>query len=91
MADIDINQIGRQGYKMLQSMHIIGDKDKKDLTLKEREELIKNLYEHLNMSIVKCGQDRNQKYEFLSFLCITVILYLDNLDLNKFIKISVKD
>ena len=89
--DIDINQIGRQGYKMLQSMHVIGDKEKKDLTLKEREEIIKNLYEHLNMAIIKCGQDRKHKYEFLSYLYISVILYLDNLDLNKFIKMSTKD
>ena len=90
MADIDINEIGRQGYKMLQNMHIIDEKEKKDLTLKEREEIIKNLYEHLNMAITKCGQDRNHKYEFLSYLYLSVILYLDNLDLNKFIKISQK-
>lgn len=88
--DIDINEIGRQGYKMLQSMHVIGDKEKGDLNLKEREEIIKNLYEHLNMSISKCSIDRIHKYEFLSYLYLSVILYLDNLDLNKFIKISTK-
>ena len=51
--DFDLNEVGRQGYKMLQQMHIIGEKDKQDLTLKEREEVINNLYDHLNISILK--------------------------------------
>ena len=88
--DFDLNEVGRYGYKLLQQMHIIGEKDKQDLTLKEREEVIKNLYDHLNISILKCREIPSHKYEFLSYLIICVICFLNNTDLNKYIKISEK-
>ena len=34
MGEIDLNQIGKQAYKMLRDMKLIPDKDKSDLTLK---------------------------------------------------------
>lgn len=87
--DFDLNEVGRHGYKMLQQMHIIGEKDKQDLTLKEREEVINNLYEHLKF-ILKCRQTPSHKHDFLSYLIICVICFLNNTDLNKYIKISEK-
>lgn len=89
--DFDLNEVGRQGYKMLQQMHIIGEKDKQDLTLKEREEVINNLYNHLNMSILKCRETLSHKHEFLSYLIICVICFLDNTDLNKYVKVTEKN
>lgn len=86
--NIDVNEIGRNGYKLLRSMKVIPDKSKKDLTLNETEELINTLYEILNSTILKIRTVQSRKYEFLSYLYLSVILYLDNMDLNKYISIE---
>ena len=92
MVDIDINEIGRYAYKTLQNLNVIPNKDKMDLSLKERENIVNLLYDKLSISIEKSKiVDKEHKYEFLSYLYISVILYLNNTDLNKYIKISVKE
>lgn len=89
--DIDVNEIGRQSYKLLRDSKVIPDKDKTDLTFKERDEIVNLLYDKLETSISKSKiKDNAHKYEFLSYVYLSVILYLDNTDLNKFIKISTK-
>lgn len=91
MGEIDLNQIGKQTYKMLRDMKLIPDKDKSDLTLTERENVLNDLQEKLNSMMPKLRQVPSHKYEFLCYLYLSVILYLDNADLNKYIKISVKN
>lgn len=89
--DMDLNEIGRQAYKMLKNMKVIPDKDKSELSLKEREELTNKLQDMLNNSVSKLRKDPSHKYEFLSYLYLSVILFLDNADLNKYIKITEKN
>ena len=91
MGNIDLNEIGRKAYSMLRSMKVVPDKDKSELTPAEIEELTNSLQEKLNSSISKLRDDVKHKYEFLSYLYLSVILYLDNMDLNKYITLSVKN
>jgi len=88
--NIDLNEIGRQSYKLLCKEGGLPNKEKSEMTLEERVNLVNHLTKMLKDSIEKIKKDRN-KYEFLSYLYMSVILYLDDLDLNKYLKISVKE
>ena len=88
--DIDANIIGRNGYNFLRQTKVIADKDKSELTLTERDELLKKL---LGMSAdVLMNLHTSGKYDdrnvFLSVLYSSIIAYINNTDLNKYIKIS---
>ena len=84
----DLNEIGRYAYKMLQDMNIIPKKEKSELTLKEREKIVDKLKEKL---IFACRNWPSQKYEFMSYIYVCVSLYLDNIDLNKYLSIKLKN
>jgi len=86
--NIDLNEVGRFGYNLLRKNKVILDKDKKDLSLNEREEIINNLYKSLYGALDKSKEDTNHKYEFMAYLYLSVILYINNADLNKYIKMS---
>ena len=90
MGDLDLNEIGRASYKMLINTGSIPNKDKSELTLIERNNLINDLTNKLKKSVNKLNED-NHKYEFLSYLYLSTIMYLNNADLNKYIKISTKN
>ena len=61
MGEIDLNQIGKQAYKMLRNINLIPDKDKSDLTLTERENVLNDLQEKLNSMMPKLRQVPSHK------------------------------
>lgn len=87
--DIDANEFGRSGYKFLRENKVIPDKDKKDLTFKEVEDIVGKL-QNMIMNAINDHQKDKNKYNFLSYLYISVICYLENTDLNKYVKMSKK-
>lgn len=87
--DIDANEIGRRGYEFLCNSGLIPDVSKKDLTIKQREkvvEIIKNVQKKLFTN----DEENKDKTNFLMFLYSSVICYIENTDLNKYLKISSK-
>ena len=96
--DIDINEIGRNGYKLLQSTGVISEKDTKDLSIKERKEMVAKIESMCADVLYKKVTEKNEndfknihKYNFLLFLYSSIIAYLDTTDLNKFINIKSKN
>ena len=83
--NIDLNEIGRCGYKMLRNGGVIPDKDKKDLTFDERSEIISKLQHHISKAYTIPDKDKSN---FKSFLYSAVLCYVDNTDLNKYLKMS---
>ena len=95
--DIDINEIGRNGYKLLQSSGVIPKKETRDLTSNERVELVAKIESMCADILYKKVTEKNEnnyenihKYNFLLFLYSSIISYLDITDLNKFINIKPK-
>jgi len=88
--DIDLNVIGKSGYNELRKTNLVPDKDKKDLTLTERKSILDNLNKLQHNLLEKHEDYSKDKYNFLMFLYASIICYIDNTDLNKFIKISQK-
>lgn len=96
--EIDINEIGRNGYKLLQSTKVITEKDVRELSIKERKELVAKIESMCADVLYKKVTEKNEnnfenihKYNFLIFLYSSIISYLENTDLNKFISIKPKN
>jgi len=96
--DIDINEIGRNGYKLLQSNGVVPEKEVKELSIKERKELVAKIESMCADVLYRKVTEKNEnrfenihKYNFLIFLYSSIITYLENTDLNKFINIKPKN
>ena len=87
---IDLNNIGRHSYSELRKNKTIPDKDKGDLTLTERKNIVNTLHKCIQESINKYDTDMH-KYGFMIFFYASVLNYIDNTDLNKYISFSVKN
>jgi len=89
--DLDMNEFGRAGYNFLRENKAIPDKDKKDLTFEESKKIVDNLRDMLIACVNNPNHDIDKnKYNFMGYLYMSVICYIDNTDLNKYAKISKK-
>lgn len=88
--NIDLNEIGRHSYNELRKNDTIPDKDKLDLTLKERKSIVNTLHKCILESIKKYDTDIH-KYGFMIFFYSSILAYIDNIDLNKYISFSLKN
>lgn len=87
---IDLNNIGRHSYSELRKNKTIVDKDKSDLTLTERKKIVDILRMRIQECINKYETDIH-KYGFMIFFYTSVLNYIDNTDLNKYISFSLKN
>lgn len=88
--NVDLNEIGRNSYNELRRNKTIPDKDKLDLTLSERKNIINTLHKCILESIKKYDTDIH-KYGFMIFFYSSVLSYIDNTDLNKYISLKIKE
>ena len=96
--DIDINEIGRNGYKLLQSNGVIPNKESIELSISERKEVVAKIESMCADVLYRKVTEKNEskfenihKYNFFIFLYSSIIAYLDNTNLNKFINIKPKN
>ncbi len=87
--NIDLNEIGKHSYNELRKNKTIPDKDKSELTLTERKSIINTLHKSIIESIKKYDEDIH-KYGFMIFFYSSILNYLDNTDLNKYLSLSIK-
>ena len=87
--NIDLNDLGRNCYNELRKSKAIPDKDKSELTLTERKEIINTLHKSILESIKNYDTDIH-KYGFMIFFYSSILNYIDNTDLNKYISFSIK-
>ncbi len=88
--NLDLNELGRYSYNELRKSKSIPDKDKMDLTLTERESIVNTLHKSLLESIKNYDKDIH-KYGFMIFFYASILNYIDNTDLNKYITFSIKN
>lgn len=86
--NIDLNVIGRYSYNELRKQKAVPDKDKMELTLNERKEIVNTLHKSIAECVKKYDTDIH-KYGFMIFFYSSVLNYIDNTDLNKYISISL--
>mgnify|MGYP007056157776 CR=1 FL=1 len=90
MNTIDLNEIGKHCYSQLRLSKTIPDKDKSELTLTERKNIINTLQKSILESIKKYDTDIH-KYGFMMMFYVSILNYIDNTDLNKYLVLSVKN
>lgn len=86
---LNLNNIGQYAYNELRKNKVIPDKDKMDLTLTERKDIINTLHKCI-LQCVKNYDTDIHKSGFMLFFYSSVINYVDNTDLNKYISLSLK-
>ena len=89
-AKLNLNNIGQYAYNELRKSNVIPDKDKKDLTLTERKDIINTLHKCI-LQCVKRYDDDIHKSGFMLFFYSSVLNYIDNTDLNKYISLTVNN
>ena len=88
--NIDLNEIGRHGYDEFRKRGVIIDKEKTDLTFKEREEIVNSLQKSILSSMKKYDEDIH-KYSFMIYLYSAIICFVNDTNLNKYLSLSLKN
>jgi len=90
MMRIDSNTLGRYGYSFLKQKEIIPNKEKKDLTFKEINNIKNTLVDLIKKNLDEVGTAQNPEDRNLFSLVFysSILAYVNNTDLNKFITLS---
>lgn len=85
---IDANEIGRTGYKLFRETAMVPDKDKHELSFKEIADTTRCLRNKLKECTKYAATSKQNMFN--CFIISAVIAYLNNCDLNLFMKIDEK-
>lgn len=93
MKRVDANILGRFGYDLLRKQNVIKDKDKNDLSFQEIKDVIEMLKAIIrkNLNELKDDSKLNDKNVFSLVLYSSILAYVNNTDLNKYVNYSTTD
>jgi len=93
MKRVDANILGRFGYDLLRKQNVIKDKDKNDLSFQEIKDVLEMLKAIIrkNLNELKDDSKLNDKNVFSLVLYSSILAYVNNTDLNKYVNYSTTD
>lgn len=91
-APVDINDIGKNGYNMLVKNNVIPNKQVIDLTDEERTKLTEQIKAYIvnNVNQITFSNQESIKAVMMSVLLSHIIAYVNGVDLNNYIQVSLK-
>ena len=91
-APVDINDIGKNGYNMLIKNNVIPNKQVIDLTDEERTKLTEQIKAYIvnNVNQITFSNQESIKAVMMSVLLSHIIAYVNGVDLNNYIQVSLK-
>lgn len=89
---VDINDIGKNGYNMLVKNNVIPNKQVIDLTDEERTKLTEQIKAYIvnNVNQITFSNQESIKAVMMSVLLSHIIAYVNGVDLNNYIQVSLK-
>lgn len=89
---VDINDIGKNGYNMLVTNNVIPNKQVIDLTDEERTKLTEQIKAYIvnNVNQITFSNQESIKAVMMSVLLSHIIAYINGVDLNNYIQVSLK-
>lgn len=89
---VDINDIGKNGYNMLVKNNVIPNKQVIDLIDEERTKLTEQIKAYIvnNVNQITFSNQESIKAVMMSVLLSHIIAYVNGVDLNNYIQVSLK-